>query len=87
MAHALPPPAQMVMLLGGFRISQALYAAAALGVADHLVAGPAPAEGRVAGPYQDLAGRSGGVGYARLSSSTGMVRTPAVWRAYPAKPG
>ena len=28
-----------------------------------------------------------GVGYARLSSSTGMVRIPAVWRAYPAKPG
>ncbi len=28
-----------------------------------------------------------GVGYARLSSSTGMVRTPAVWRAYSAKPG
>ena len=28
-----------------------------------------------------------GVGYARLSSSTGMVRTLAVWRAYPAKPG
>jgi hypothetical protein len=35
-----------------------------------------------------LAGRAGsrlaglrGVGYARLSSSTGMVRTPAVWRA------
>jgi hypothetical protein len=27
------------------------------------------------------------VGYARLSSSTGMVRTPAVWRAYSAKPG
>ena len=43
-AHELPPPAQMVLLLGGFRISQALYAAAALGVADHLVAGPAPAE-------------------------------------------
>lgn len=38
-AHELPPPAQMVLLLGGFRISQALYAAAALGVADHLVAG------------------------------------------------
>ncbi len=33
-----------------------------------------------------LAGLSG-VGYARLSSSTGMVRTPAVWRAYSAKPG
>jgi hypothetical protein len=32
----------MVELLGGFRISQALYAAAALGVADQLVAGPAP---------------------------------------------
>jgi hypothetical protein len=29
----------------------------------------------------------GGVGYARLSSSTGMVRIPAVWRAYSAKPG
>jgi hypothetical protein len=28
-----------------------------------------------------------GVAYARLSSSTGMVRTPAVWRAYSAKPG
>jgi hypothetical protein len=27
------------------------------------------------------------LGYARLSSSTGMVRTPAVWRAYSAKPG
>src|SRR5262249_56449725 len=27
------------------------------------------------------------VGYARLSSSTGMVRTPAVWRSYSAKPG
>jgi hypothetical protein len=33
-----------VLLLGGFRISQALYAAAALGVADQLVAGPVPAE-------------------------------------------
>src|SRR5580693_10800032 len=32
----------MVELLGGFRISQALYAAAALGVADQLVVGPAP---------------------------------------------
>jgi len=42
--HELPPPAQMVLLLGRFRFSQALYAAAALGVADHLVAGPAPAE-------------------------------------------
>ena len=43
-AHELPPPAQMVLLLGGFRISQALYAAAALGIADQLVAGPVPAE-------------------------------------------
>ena len=43
-AHELPPPAQMILLLGGFRVSQALYAAAALGVADHLVAGPAAAE-------------------------------------------
>jgi O-methyltransferase domain/Dimerisation domain len=44
MAHELPPPAQMVLLLGGFRISQALYVAAALGVADHLVAGPVSAD-------------------------------------------
>jgi O-methyltransferase domain/Dimerisation domain len=43
-ADELPPPAQMVLLLGGFRISQALYAAAALRVADQLVAGPMPAE-------------------------------------------
>jgi predicted O-methyltransferase YrrM len=43
-ANELPPPAQMVLLLGGFRISQALYAAATLGVADQLVAGPVPAE-------------------------------------------
>ena len=41
--HELPPPAQMVLLLGGFRISQALYAAAALGLADQLMAGPLPA--------------------------------------------
>jgi hypothetical protein len=27
------------------------------------------------------------VGYIRFSSSTGMVRTPAVWRSYSAKPG
>ena len=33
-----------------------------------------------------LAGLTG-VGYALLSSSTGMVRIPAVWRAYSAKPG
>jgi hypothetical protein len=34
----------MTLLLGGFRISQALYAAAVLGVADQLSAGPAPAD-------------------------------------------
>jgi hypothetical protein len=39
-----PPPVQMVLLLGGFRISQALYAAAVLGVGDQLVAGPEPVE-------------------------------------------
>ena len=41
-ADELPPPVQMARLLAGFQLSQALYAAAALGVADHLVAGPAP---------------------------------------------
>jgi hypothetical protein len=44
-ADELPPPAQMVLLLGGFRISQALYAAAALGVADQLATGPQPQPG------------------------------------------
>jgi hypothetical protein len=34
----------MVQLLAGFQISQALYAAAVLGVADHLSAGPVPVE-------------------------------------------
>ena len=43
-AHEPPPPAQMILLLGGFWISQALYAAAVLGVADQLSAGPAPAD-------------------------------------------
>jgi hypothetical protein len=43
-AHQPPPPVQMVLLLGGFRISQALYAAAVLGVGDQLVAGPEPVE-------------------------------------------
>jgi hypothetical protein len=64
-AHELPPPAQMVLLLGGFRISQALYAAAALGVADHLVAGPAPAD--------VLAGRTG----AQAPSLHRLLRTLA----------
>jgi hypothetical protein len=41
-ADELPPPVQMAQLLAGFQLSQALYAAAVLGVADHLVAGPAP---------------------------------------------
>jgi hypothetical protein len=41
-ADELRPPVQMTQLLVGFQLSQALYAAAVLGVADHLVAGPAP---------------------------------------------
>ena len=43
-SHELPPPVRMIELLGGFRISQALYTAAVLGVADQLVAGPAAVE-------------------------------------------
>jgi hypothetical protein len=39
--HDAPPPVQMVQLLAGFQVSQALYAAAVLGVPDHLAAGPA----------------------------------------------
>jgi hypothetical protein len=39
-----PPPIQMVQLLGGFQVSQALYAAAKIGVADRLVDGPVPVD-------------------------------------------
>jgi len=35
-----PPPVQMVQLLSGFQVSQALYVAAKVGVADRLVDGP-----------------------------------------------
>jgi SAM-dependent methyltransferase len=40
MEAAPPPPVQMIQLLTGFQISQALYVAAKLGVADQLVDGP-----------------------------------------------
>jgi O-methyltransferase domain/Dimerisation domain len=39
-AHAVPPAVQMVQLLAGFQLSQALYVAARLGVADCLRGGP-----------------------------------------------
>ena len=39
-----PPPVQMVQLLAGFQLSQGLYAAAKLGVADRLVDGPVSAD-------------------------------------------
>src|SRR5436305_462713 len=35
-----PPPVQMVQLLAGFQVSQALYAAAKLGLPDQLADGP-----------------------------------------------
>lgn len=35
-----PPPVQMVQLLAGFQVSQALYAAARIGLPDQLAAGP-----------------------------------------------
>ena len=40
MEAAPPPPVQMLQMLSGFQISQALYVAAKLGVADQLVDGP-----------------------------------------------
>ena len=42
--EAHPPPVQMVQLLSGFQVSQALYVAAKIGVADRLVDGPVPVE-------------------------------------------
>jgi DNA-binding Lrp family transcriptional regulator len=40
MADAPPPPVQMMQMLAGFQISQALFVTAKLGLADHLVDGP-----------------------------------------------
>jgi O-methyltransferase domain/Dimerisation domain len=40
--HELPPPVQMVQLLAGFQVSQALYVAAKLDLATMLVDGPRP---------------------------------------------
>jgi hypothetical protein len=42
--EAHPPAVQMVQLLAGFQVSQALYVAASIGVADHLVEGPRAAD-------------------------------------------
>src|ERR1700748_1433772 len=39
-----PPPVQMVQMLAGFQVSQALYAAARIGLPDQLAAGPRTAE-------------------------------------------
>ena len=39
-----PPPVQMVQLLSGFQVSQALYVAAKIGVADRLTDGPVAVE-------------------------------------------
>ncbi len=39
-----PAPIQMVQLLSGFQVSQALYVAAKIGVADRLADGPVPVE-------------------------------------------
>ena len=40
--EAHPPPVQMIQMLAGFQVSQALYVAAKVGVADALVDGPLP---------------------------------------------
>jgi hypothetical protein len=42
--HTPPPSVQMVQLLAGFQVSQALYATAKLGIPDQLVNGPRSAE-------------------------------------------
>jgi len=42
--HTPPPSVQMVQLLAGFQVSQALYATAKLGIPDQLAGGPRSAE-------------------------------------------
>jgi len=44
MDHELPPPARMLHLITGFFVTQAVYAAAKLGIADLLKAGPKDAD-------------------------------------------
>jgi Dimerisation domain/O-methyltransferase domain len=61
----LPPSVQMVQLLAGFQVSQALYAATKLGVPDQLAAGPRT--------VQELAEMSG----AQPSSLGRLLRTLA----------
>ena len=51
----VPPPVQMVQLLAGFQVSQALYAAAKIGVCDQLSAGPRPIADVAAGTQCDPA--------------------------------
>ena len=55
------------------------------GVADHLRA--RVRTGVVCVFAEPVSMRTSAAGYARVSSSTGMVRTPAVRRAYSAKSG
>ena len=42
--EAHPPPVQMIQMLSGLQVSQALYVAAKLGVPDLLVDGPWPVD-------------------------------------------
>ena len=39
-AHALPPHAQLIQMVTAYWVSVMVYAAAKLGLADHLAAGP-----------------------------------------------
>ena len=41
---AVPPPATLLQMMTGYWVSQALYVAAKLGVADLLAEGPRPIE-------------------------------------------
>jgi hypothetical protein len=68
-----------------------------IGLGDYLIAATALTEGLElatlgrAGAPVSMCGRydvaEEGSSYTRLSSSTGIVRTPSVWRAYSANPG
>ncbi len=54
----VPPPVQMVQLLAGFQVSQALYSAAKLGLCDQLASGPRPIADVAAGVQCDPAALS-----------------------------
>jgi hypothetical protein len=80
--HLPPPPVQMVQLLTGFQVAQALYVAAKLDVATHLLGGPrsveelAAAAGADAGTLRRLLRTLAGLGVFAETADGEISLTP-----------